>query len=389
MIAAVIDAPYYTDADRAQHARERAAAIADGERRFPTRTAAEDAAIAGSLRNAPVTASPAVGPEPVAADPLVSVFPHKRVRGWPRWSRGHFADVCPLSAALSRTYATDAHFCAYTSNGRRLTREALDRGRRIELSAAVFDIDCPAVHGSAMPAPDEWRAALLDQVAELTKVHPDPLVYMTRGGARIVYTAELTVLTSQVDAQRWSQHYMVACAYLGRRFGIVADPACKDWQRFYRLPHATREPGGQPERWPEHGDPKRIGVLMIEATRADVDAARCVSSVFVERRVLHFEPCTSSGFGLLYHLLSARGAIIRPHSGGGHIIRCPRESAHSTGNTGDGSTVLYPPARGKSVGAIACLHGHCSHMRVQDWLALFSEQELASAHLASSTRCAG
>ncbi len=323
-------------------------------------------------------------------DAVVSVFPDKRACGWPRWPRGTWAEVCSLSSALSRSYSTDAHFAAYeTPNGRRLTREAIDRGKRPVLSVAVFDIDCPAVHGSSAPAPEDWRAALLEQVAELARAHPAPYVYMTRGGARIVYTQpELVVLCSQADAQRWSQDYAIAVNYLARRFGIVADLACKDWQRFYRLPHATRDLGGKPERWAVHGDPAHIGSLSIDATTADVTAARRTSKVFVKRQALAFEPCVSDGRGMLYHLLSASGAIIRPHADGAHVIRCPRESSHSTGFTGDGSTLLFPPAIGKSVGAIACLHGHCSNMSVRDWLQLFSEGDIETAQRACITRVA-
>lgn len=315
---------------------------------------------------------------------VVSVFPDKRACGWPRWPRGTWADVCTLSQALSRAYSTDAHFCAYeTPNGRRLTHEALERGKRPALSVAVFDVDCPAVHGTSEPAPESWRAALLDQVAELARAHPDPFVYMTRGGARIVYTqAEPTVLACQQDAQRWSQDYMIACAYLARRFGIVADPACKDWQRFYRLPRATRELGGKPERWPMYGDPARVGVLMGDAAVEDMVAARRESKAFAPRRVLQFEDSSSDGLGLLFHLLRARGAIIRAHVGGAHVIRCPRESSHSTGCSGDGSTLLFPPAIGKSLGAIACLHGHCSNMSARDWLREFADHELDTARRA-------
>jgi hypothetical protein len=324
-------------------------------------------------------------------DAMVSVFPDKRACGWPRWPHGTWADVVPIGVALVRAYTTDAHFCAYeTPNGRRLTREALDRGKRPVLSVAVFDIDCPAVHGSSAPAPDEWRAALLEQVAELARAHPAPYVYGTRGGARIVYMQpEPIVLSSQADAQRWSQDYAIAVNYLARRFGIVADLACKDWQRFYRLPHATRELGGKPERWPAYGDAAHIGPLSIDATAADVTAARRTSKVFAKRRALEFEPCVSDGRGLLYHLLNAQGAIIRPHTcDGALVIRCPREASHSTGSTGDGSTLLFPPAIGKSVGAIACLHGHCANMSVRDWLQLFSERDIETAQRACITRVA-
>jgi hypothetical protein len=320
---------------------------------------------------------------------LVSVFENKRANGWPKHARGRRAFVIELGRALERPYASDAHFTVYaTPNGRRLARGALERVC-VEMNAIVFDVDCDAVHGTPAPAPDAWRAGFVDLVGGLGKVHPDPFVYMTRGGARIVYRPdEPIVLCTQADAQEWSRQYAVAVAYLARRFGIVADPACKDWTRFYRLPHATREPGGKPERWPMHGDVSRIGALVIDSTTADVDAVRRTTNAFAPRRELDFEQCTTAGFGLLYHLLRARGAIVRPHTDGAFVVRCPREAAHSTGCTGDGSTLLYPPAHGKTVGAIACLHGHCAGMSVRDWLQLFSDQEREAAQRACITRVA-
>lgn len=206
-------------------------------------------------------------------DAMVSVFPDKRACGWPRWPHGTWADVVTIGVALSRAYTTDAHFCAYeTPNGRRLTTKAIDCGKRVAMNVAVFDVDCPEVHGTSTPAPDAWRAQFLEQVAELERVHPEPFVYATRGGARIVYMlAEPFVVSTQATARRWSQDYATAAAYLERRFGIDADRACKDWQRFYRLPRATRVVGGKPEHWPTHGDTSRIGALTIDAaTEADV-----------------------------------------------------------------------------------------------------------------------
>lgn len=319
------------------------------------------------------------------SDVVVTVLPNPFAWGWPRHERGWCVDVLPLARALSNTYNTDAHFAAYaTSKRRRLTREALDQGTPIELSVIAFDFDCPSVHGTSEPAPDAWRADFLAQVAELAAAHPNPFVYQTRGGARVVYRqAEPTVLRSQDDAQRWSQGYAVCVAHLKRCFGLLADPSCADWQRLYRLPHATRDRGGKPENRPTCGDAARVGTLMLEATHEDVSAARVASKAFRERRVTSFTPCTSDGAGLLYHLLRARGCIIRPHLVGAHVIRCPRESHHSSGFTGDGSTFLYGPASGNCIGAIHCMHAHCAHMSVPDWLRMFSEQELDAARRAA------
>ena len=311
---------------------------------------------------------------------MITIMRDRFTRGWPRHERGDRAYVLPLSPALTRDYRTDAHFAAYvTPNGRRLTREALEVLDGVELTTLVFDVDCGEVHGSKEPAPERWRAELMDRVKALATAHPDPYVYMTRGGARIVYRLDATfVLHTVDDAREWSQRYAIAIAYLGRSFGIVADPACADWQRLYRLPHATRDRGGKPERWPTYGDPSAIGAFTFEPSVADIETAKENSKAFGERHVLDFTPCTADGLGVFFHALRARGDIIRQR-GNAFVVRCPNESEHSCGRTGDGSTLLYRPALGKDLGAIHCLHGHCAGMRIRDWLCLFGDSELASA----------
>ena len=316
---------------------------------------------------------------------FVTVMRDKFARSYPRHERGALADVTELGGALEREYLTDAHFAAYaSSNRRRLCREALDQGVTVALTAIVFDVDCDSVHGTGAAVPTEWRRFLREKVCSLAEVHPEPFFYETRGGARIVYVqSEPTVIRSHEDALEWSQTYAVAIAYLHRRFGIVADAACQDWQRLYRLPHATREPGGMPENRPTWGDPNRIGPLCIDATHADVEAAKRASKAFRAPRVLDFRPVVVGGSGLLFHLLQARGHIFREHRSGSFIIRCPREHEHSTGCTGDGSTLLYLPASGEEIGAVHCLHAHCASMSVAEWLGCFDATELERARRAA------
>jgi hypothetical protein len=315
----------------------------------------------------------------------VTVLRDKFVRGWPRHEHGAAASVLTLNQALTNFYTTDAHFAAYvTPNRRRLTREALDQGVHVVMKVIAFDVDCPSVHGTVEVAPDAWRVELLAQVGKLATHHPDPFVYMTRGGARVVYQQnEPTVLRTHDDAQLWSQHYAVCIAYLKRCAGIVVDPACADWQRLYRLPHATREHGRAPEERLTAGDASRVGTLVFEASPDDIIAARVASKAFRERRSTIFTTSSGAGDGLLYHLLRARGAIIREHVDGSYVIRCPRDDAHTKGSSGDGSTLLYPPAHGKQVGAIHCMHGHCSNMSVRDWLRVFSQHEIEVARRAA------
>jgi hypothetical protein len=320
----------------------------------------------------------------------VSVMPWNRVTAWPG-KPGARAYAISIEQALTRPYRTDAHLVQYCSpNERRLALAALDEGVEVTASVVLFDIDCQEVHGTPEPAPEAWRAELREKAAELASVHPNPYVYFTRGGARIVYQqAEPAVLRSREDASAWSRDYLVALAYLERRFGIAGDVACRDWVRLFRCPHATREGGnGRPENWGEIGSAGCIGHLHLAATEADVQSAmaRCPKA-FRAGRVLDFPTTvmTSDGCGLLYHALRARGAVLGTR-GREHIVRCPREQRHTSGRTGDGSTLLYPPANGHEIGAIACLHAHCSGLSVRDWLLEFSPHEIEAARYAAGMR---
>ena len=312
----------------------------------------------------------------------VTVMRDRYVKGWPRHDHGERVYVLPMGQAFDRKYSSDAHFTAYLSpNERRITREALDGRVHVEMTCMVFDVDCHETHGSGEPAAEEWRRELRLKIVELDKVHPGLYFYETRGGARIVYgLAGHPVLMCQRDAKKWSQRYAVAVAYLARRFQISADPACGDWQRLYRLPQATRD--GCPESWPAWGDPHHIGWFEPETTEADLAVAEKASKAFT-KSISDITPCAASGEGLLFHLLRARGDIVREHSTGAYVVRCPNEDAHTSGTTGDTSTILYTPSRGKEVGAIHCMHAHCVGLRVRDWLKFFSNYELEAARKAA------
>ena len=320
----------------------------------------------------------------------VTVLRDKYAKGWPRHEHGEAGYVMDLGRALELSYRTDAHFTAYkTPNARRLVVEAIEALGAIELTTTVFDVDCPEVHGTPAPVPDAWRADLRAKVRALSAAHPGAYFYETKGGARIVYAqAEPTVLRTQADAIGWRQEYAIAVAHLADAFGIIADPACADWQRHYRLPHATREAGGKPENRPTLGDPRQIGSLTIDPSAASIVAAKSQSKAFKTRRVLKFVPGSDGGDGLLYHLLRAQNSLVRQHGREAFVIRCPFERQHSTGSTGDGSTLLYLPAAGHQIGAVHCLHGHCAGRTVRDWLGAFSETEIVEARRAAGIQVA-
>lgn len=320
----------------------------------------------------------------------ITVLRDKFARSWPQQNpekplrdKDH-TEMMDLGDALSQAFTTDAHFAAYhTPNGYRLNTKAIDDGVAIELTAIVFDVDCPDTHGKPEPAPDSWRTEIRRKVVALAEVHPRPYYYETKGGARIVYRqAEPTILRTQEDAQRWSQVYAVAVAHLQHRFGIVADGACCDWQRLYRLPYATRTPGGRPENWPSWGDTLNIGTLLIEATHADVAVAqRNASRAFHRARPITATTAAVNG-GLLYWLLRNRGDVGRESSRGGWICRCPNRAQHTQCTDGTDSTVVYAPEQGAELGILHCLHGHCQIGNSQ-WLKFFSEAELEAARAAA------
>lgn len=309
---------------------------------------------------------------------LVTVMRDRYVPGWPAHEDGESAYAFNLAEALGRDYSTDAHLTAYrTPNGRRLTRDAIERGVAIELTCVLFDLDGPDHR-----ATPEWRRETRERVQALEAAHPGVYFYETRGGARLVYRqAEPTIIRSHEDARAWRQTIAVAIAYFERRFGLVADQGCSDWQRLYRLPRATRERGGAPENLPTWGNPSAIGSLEINATAADVAVARQRSKAFREPRPRKVEStATCDGFGLLYWALKLRGDVLADHSSGAFVVRCPRESDHTTGTTGDGSTLLYLPSRGgDELGFIHCLHSHCSDLSPKEWLREFSKSERDAA----------
>lgn len=318
----------------------------------------------------------------------VTILRSQKVLGWPFQREPRPADkayVLDFGAACTRQYATDAHFAQYVAEpiGCRLRGDAVAHGARARIELITFDVDCQDAHGTAEPAPQAWRLDIRRKMLALRSQHPGLYYYETRGGARFVYRQPAPVIVeSREDAAQWKQDYAITAAYLQRRFGIEVDLACADWTRLFRLPHATRSAGGQPERWGRSGNPSQVSALRFQPDSQDLaEARRALPRAFDSgAKVLDFVPCQGDGYGLLFHALHARGAIVRPHvAGRSYVIRCPREHHHTSGRTGDTSTVLYLPAAGEHVGAIHCLHAHCAGLRVKEWLREFARHEIEAA----------
>ncbi len=232
-------------------------------------------------------------PGSAAEDPLVSCMVHARVRGWPpHTTEEEEATHLRLSEALQNDFDGDVHYSAYSRPDypARLTNAALPLLAPvggIPMVAMVFDVDCPQAHratgGNGKEAPDEWFAAEALKVESLLMWHAGGFVYRTRGGYRIVYLLPPGhVMIDDSSRAAWSVFYIRNCVYLHRTFGIVADPACSDWTRLYRAPHATRDEALGPERREVLGDPLKIGIWDEVPAEHRVDGDIAIASELAE-----------------------------------------------------------------------------------------------------------
>lgn len=350
---------------------------------------------------------------------VVPVLRCQKIRAWPGKPDGKgLATYTPISEALTRSYRTDAHVAAYSTPSilRRLDSGAIDpdvRARRdlddaakarieemlprllpdgVPMVLALLDIDGEMSHAATggsgdVPAPDDWWIGELSKIEALRAAHPGIYCYRTRGGYRLVgVLSSPTILRSRTDAERWSTEYLGWVAYLRRMYGIVADPSCADWTRLYRAPHATRDEGGRPEMREAISDPHTIGTWAPEVTDEDREAAKTIAWRKAKKpkrsKPRTTESCTD-GRGVFYFALGARGWIGGEVESGKWLARCPNECAHTKGSPLDGSTVLYAPGEGETLGLLWCSHAHCQGRTVRDTLAALSPAELAEARRAA------
>lgn len=303
-----------------------------------------------------------------------------RLHSWPTYEIGGRARYMPIAAALSSTFDSDAHTAAYSvpSIERRLSREAINRlPDGVPMVAAIFDVDG---HGESKM--DEWRAEEREKLSVLRVIHPDPYVYDTRGGYRIVYLIDPIILRTQDDAIDWSVRYARWVAHLRNRFGIFADVSCVDWQRLYRLPHATRGEGG-PEQRGTIGDVSKIGRWAPVLSHEDIALACHLRPRREATKPATPSPASYVGDGVLAQAFAARGWLGREINRGVWTVRCPWHSHHSIGAEYDGSTVLYAADGGSDLGALHCKHSHCEGRRIAEVLSEFTPQELHRARLAA------
>lgn len=210
----------------------------------------------------------------MTAPTLMPVFAAKTYRAWPRYDDGGAARYQPPAVAMLSRYATDAHVAAYSVPAvpRRLDKEAPGHavdGAPLVVAMAFCLVD---LDGPDHQAPPAWREQVAERVERALAEHPGGFSYETRGGGRLLWRRALPFLiTNDVDAQTWKLTYWRTLLYLSRRYGLVGDPACADWTRLYRAPHATRDGGSQPEQLPLGGDPNLGTPFAFEPSEADLE----------------------------------------------------------------------------------------------------------------------
>ncbi|RYZ17362.1 MAG: hypothetical protein EOO70_02155, partial [Myxococcaceae bacterium] len=212
------------------------------------------------------------------------VLRNSRVEGWPAAAHAPVVEYLEPGEVFSRRYPTDAHVAAYSvpETPHRLTLEGLGHlaaGDGWRMVLFIVDVDGPGHQREA-----SWWSGEQEKLVALEQEHPGGFVYATRGGYRIVYRLPAPVVVRTLDdKEAWRERYQRELVYLARTFGIVGDAVCSDITRLYRLPHATREPGGAPEQLETRGDPSQLGawghVPGAGELSADVVATRLLASM--------------------------------------------------------------------------------------------------------------
>lgn len=257
--------------------------------------------------------------------------------------------------------------------------EEIQRQGGVPMVAIYFDLDGKADGPECDPY---WRTLFADAARILFGKHPGYYAE-TRGGARLVYTlSEPFWVKTPEDAAEWTAYYKGSLKYiaritslpiLGTKAGYPAglDPACSDWTRLVRLPHATRDGNDEPESRPTWGD---LGIWDPALKDSDIVTPKDVTKWDGEKY-------TS---GIFIEALRARGHLGKQINAG-FACKCPAET-HSDGRSGiEGSTVVYPRTSQQPFGNIQCLHGSCAErITTSDWLkhGIFDQIELMQAAMA-------
>ena len=293
------------------------------------------------------------------------VMPHTRTASWPVYPDGPRLPVYSVGEALTRRYTTDAHTAAYaaTPHARRLSTGALAKGVHPRMVLVVVDVDHHETHRlngerakkglAAVAVPEAWRVDVDQRITRLRAEAPGIVAYHTRGGARLVgLLATPHDIADEAAALAWKVLYARTLARLSRLYGIVGDPACDDWTRLYRLPHATRRGSQVPEAWPVVGELAAVGVW--PAPRAEE-----LADDIAELRRLAAEAPKAWRSRLERVAFTARApdGDGGPHGGPGRPMHAPRSRTVATPTVVGDVATINAAARAIAAAYVATVQG--------------------------------
>ncbi len=198
----------------------------------------------------------------------------------------------PIERALCNEFSWDAHVVAYcaptlprrlgmnddrSGSGLAIWDRLPDDG--IPMALFIADVDAKT-SGATMCA--EWWAAEASKVRAAFTDQPG-YAYSTRGGYRLVWSlAQPFVIRTPLEHAVWKATYLARLELLRTRYGIVADRACKDFTRLYRLPRVLRDGERTALTLREVGSPTTIGPWMASVVVGSVAAGMEFTSMVAE-----------------------------------------------------------------------------------------------------------
>ena len=138
-------------------------------------------------------------------------------------------EILDIKEALTRKWASDAHFVPYSTKGPRY-RKAIADQQKVVTQLLCFDCD--------NPRHQRWDSeeSVLAWFAKATELVPFfYAIYTTRSGGRV-----MVKLDKPIDVREAQEiHKLMTLDLINR--GLNVDAACSDWTRMFRLPYIIRD----------------------------------------------------------------------------------------------------------------------------------------------------
>lgn len=206
---------------------------------------------------------------------LIPTYVKDQARSWPKHEDAPDVPYAPVEQVLWARHPVDAHFSAYSCPQlpKRLSThppayERIPGG--VQMVLMVADADDPVAHEQETPARPGWRFVEQEKVKALLAAHPGILYYETKAGYRLVGGLGRPVrIADDSEYRDWRTRYLCWLGWLSRTWGIVGDPAMRDWTRAYRAPRVMRD--GVPQDPPMWG---QLGAIDREPEPADLQEVR-------------------------------------------------------------------------------------------------------------------